>query len=69
MKPQSGVKVNQVSIFDLALGMEVFDPKSNRNGVIVNIKETNYEEVEAFVKMDGDKHVVKTTRMKDLVIK
>lgn len=69
MKPIPGVKVNDVSVFDLKLGMKVLDLESKREGTIVNVKETNHEEIEAFVKMDGDEHVVKARSLRKLVLK
>ncbi len=63
-----GTLVNTISVFDLRPGMEVFDKASNTAGVIVNITETNYEEVEALVKLEGWTTVVRSGRLPKLVL-
>ncbi len=53
MKHLPGLPVIKVSVFDLTIGTKIYDKKSNRFGIISDIRETSYENVEAYITLDG----------------
>lgn len=50
-----GTKLTDIIVFDLSVGDKVYDKDSNREGVIVDIIETGFEVVEAYIRFSGSK--------------
>ncbi len=62
-----GTLLSKISVFDLKPGAKVYDKASNKEGVISDVKETSFEVVEAFIKLEGQEAEVRASTIPHLV--
>lgn len=63
-----GLRVKDISVFELSPGMKVYDKASNATGVISDVRETSPEWIEAFYTLDGQVGESRVSQNPDLVL-
>jgi hypothetical protein len=63
-----GLQVIKADVFSLKIGTKVYDKKSNRNGVISDIKDVGGDNISALILLDGETEAVQAYKLPQTVI-